>query len=74
MPRTRILPLAAMDKLMRKAGASRVSESAKEELAKVLEENAITISKEAISLSKHAGRKTLVAADIELASKKNKGD
>ena len=70
MQRRRLLPLAAMDKLMRKAGAPRVSDSAKEALADVLEEHGIEISKEAIKFSQHAGRKTITSADIKLATKK----
>ena len=70
MQRRRILPLAAMDKLMRKAGAPRVSDSAKEELADVLEGQGIEISNGAIKFSQHAGRRTITAADIKLATKK----
>lgn len=70
MPRMRILPLAAMDKLMRKAGAPRVSDGAKEALSDVLDEVGIEISIEAIKFSQHAGRKTITAADIKLASRK----
>jgi DNA-binding protein len=70
MPRTRILPLAAMDKLMRKAGAPRVSDSAKEMLAEALEVHAASISAKATKLAEHAGRKTVTGADIRLASQK----
>ena len=35
-----ILPVAAMEKLLKKAGASRVSEDAKESLREILEEYA----------------------------------
>ena len=70
MARENILPLAAMDKLMRKAGAPRVSDKAKAALADLLEERALDISKEAIRFSQHAGRKTITDADVKLASKK----
>ncbi len=63
------LPIAALDRLIRKAGAERVSEDAAEELGKILSEVAIDISKQAIELAKHAKRKTVTAEDIKLATK-----
>ena len=64
------LSLAAMHRLCKKAGAERVSESASEELAKVLEEIGIKITEEAIDYAMHAGRKTVKDRDIEIAAKK----
>lgn len=63
------LPIAAVDRLIRKAGAERVSEEAAEELSKILGDVAIDISKQAIELSKHAKRKTITKNDIQLATK-----
>jgi DNA-binding protein len=63
------LPIAALDRLIRKAGAERVSEEAAEELGKILSEVAIDISKQAIELAKHAKRKTVTAEDVRLATK-----
>jgi len=65
------IPLASMEKLIRKSGAHRVSESAKEELRKILEDKAENISKKAIMFVKHAGRKTIKEEDIQLAAKSN---
>ncbi len=62
------ISLSAMEKLMKKAGADRVSEEAKDELRKTLEEKAEEITKAAIRFSRHAGRKTIKAEDIKLAS------
>ncbi len=67
---TMVLPQASVDKLIRKAGAHRVSEDAAEELASHLEEIAIEVAREAITLASHAGRKTVKAEDIELAQKR----
>jgi histone H3/H4 len=63
------LPIAAIDRLIRKAGAERVSEDAAEELGKILSEVAMDISKQAIELAQHAKRKTVTSEDIKLATK-----
>lgn len=57
----------AMDKIMRQAGALRVSDDAKAALAKALEEKALEIAAEAKKLAEHAGRKTVTEKDIQLA-------
>ncbi len=59
----------AMDKIMRQAGAFRVSDDAKEALADVLEQKALLIAQEAKKLAEHAGRKTVTEKDIRLAVK-----
>jgi DNA-binding protein len=60
-----------MEKLLRKAGAQRVADNAKAELADLLEEIANDIGTESITFSQHAGRKTITAADIKLARKRS---
>ncbi|PIN73483.1 histone [Candidatus Woesearchaeota archaeon CG10_big_fil_rev_8_21_14_0_10_45_16] len=69
MAKKRFLSLNAMDKIMREAGAARVSDDAKAALADVLEKKAMEISSEAKKLAEHAGRKTITDKDIELAVK-----
>ena len=64
------LAIAPMHRLCKKAGADRVSEAAAKELAKALERVGIKIAKEALDFAMHAGRKTIKAEDIEIASKK----
>ncbi len=64
------LPLASVDSLIRKAGAHRVSEGAAKELATHLQEIAIEVAREAITLANHAGRKTVKAEDVRLAQKR----
>ena len=68
MLKKRILSQNAMDKIIREAGALRVSDSAKEALSAVLEKKAITISQEAKKFAEHAGRKTVTEKDILLAA------
>jgi len=65
----RLIPLAAMEKIMRKAGAERVSDKAKAALKSVIEDIANDIAVEAVKLANHAGRKTVKASDIRLATK-----
>ena len=63
------LSLNAMDKLIRKAGAERVSDDAKEALAEILKQKALQIAAEAKKMAEHAGRKTVTARDINLVIK-----
>ena len=65
----RLLPLAAMEKLLKQCGAERVSDKAKVALKNIIEEKANEIAAKAIQLAKHAGRKTIKGGDIRLASK-----
>lgn len=58
-----------MEKLIKKAGAERVSEDAKAALKEVLEEYAHNVSLSAARFASHAGRKTVKADDIKLAAK-----
>jgi len=65
------LPVAAVDRLIRKSGARRVSENASAALAEVLEERALAIAGEAARLAEHAGRRTVRDVDIRLAAKRS---
>lgn len=62
------IPLAAMEKLMKTAGANRVADKAKAVLRDHLEELAEKISQNAVRYASHSGRKTIKGADIKLAS------
>ena len=63
------LGLSAMYRILKKSGAERVSDESANELRRVIEEIAETIAKTAIDMSSHAGRKTVKAEDVKLASK-----
>jgi histone H3/H4 len=65
-----ILPKLPFERILKKAGAKRVSGDALDEMANVLEERLIEIAKEAALLAKHAGRKTILEEDIKAVRKK----
>lgn len=64
------LPLATVERIMRTAGADRISNDAVIAASEKAEALIKKLTAEAVILSKHAGRKTVTAEDIELASKR----
>ena len=66
----RDLPLAPFERILKNAGAKRVSESALVEFARVIADYVRDLSVESVALAKHAGRKTIIGADVKLARKK----
>ena len=67
--KTSDLGVSAMYRILKKAGAERVRDESADELRIVIEDIAANIAKNAVDMSKHAGRKTVKAEDIKLASK-----
>ena len=63
------LVLSAMYRILKKSGAQRVSDESAVELRRAIEEIAEAIAKNAVEMSSHAGRKTVKAEDVKLASK-----
>jgi len=66
----RLLPLAAMEKILKNVGADRVSDKAKVALKNIVEDIAEEIAGDAIKFAMHAGRKTVKGGDIRLAAKR----
>ena len=61
--------LSVMYRILKKPGAERVSDESANELRRILEEIGGSIAKSAVEMSVHAGRKTIKAEDVRLASK-----
>lgn len=62
------LSRAAVERIIKKAGAERVSADATETLARLMEEHGTFLAREARKMSDHAGRKTIRGSDIQMAS------
>jgi histone H3/H4 len=60
------IPTLAAEKLLKKAGANRIGEDAKEKLREILKNEATGIARKAAVFSEHAGRKTIKKEDIDL--------
>ncbi|MCS7109511.1 MAG: NFYB/HAP3 family transcription factor subunit [Candidatus Micrarchaeota archaeon] len=61
------ISVAAVERIIRAAGGTRVSREAAETLAVILEQKGMEIASKAAKLARHAGRKTITAEDIRLA-------
>lgn len=69
MATEKLLPLAAMEKILKNCGAERASDKAKGALKDVVEEIAAEIAERAVKLAMHSGRVTVKSEDVRLASK-----
>jgi histone H3/H4 len=65
-----MLPLAAIERIARKAGVERISADAIRELSKTIEELGADLALEAAQAAKHAKRKTVLKEDIRLIAGK----
>ena len=67
--KTSELGLSAMNRILKKAGAERVTQESANELRRIVEDIANEIAKNSIEMAKHAGRRTIRAEDVNLGSK-----
>ncbi len=61
---------ARVEKVIRTAGAYRVSAGAIDRLNEILTDYTTNIAKYAVDIAKHSGRKTVKESDIKLAATK----
>ena len=65
-----MFPLAAIERISRKAGARRISPKAIKELETIVEEIGLEIALEAAQAARYAKRKTILKEDIKLVAEK----
>ncbi len=61
---------ARVEKVIRNAGAFRVSADAIDRLNEILTDYATNVAKYAVDIARHSGRKTVKESDIKLAAAK----
>ncbi len=64
------LPLMPFERILKKAGAKRVSRGAMKEFAARMSDYLFRLAQEAATLANHAGRKTVLESDVKMARKK----
>jgi DNA-binding protein len=62
------LPSAPVIRLMKQSGAERISSDAGAALIELMEKYGDSLTREAVKLASHAGRKTVTAHDIRMAA------
>ena len=68
-PLNKMFSNQSVKKILKKAGALRISENAVKRLKAVIEENAGIIARKAVKNAEYSGRKSIKAVDIEEAIK-----
>ena len=67
--KTMSLPNAPIERIIRKAGAERVSKEAVEELRDAVQDLGDEISADAVQMASHAERNTVKQEDVDMATK-----
>jgi histone H3/H4 len=65
-----MIPLAAIERIARKAGVERISVDAVKELTKTMEDLGLELALESAQVARHAKRKTILKEDIRLVAGK----
>jgi histone H3/H4 len=65
-----MLPIAAVERIVRKTGIERISMGAVKEISKTVEEIGAELALEAAQAARHAKRKTILKEDIKLVAGK----
>jgi DNA-binding protein len=65
-----MLPLASIDRIVRKAGIERISSDSIEELSGMVEDLGCELALEAAQVARHAKRKTILRKDIRFVAGK----
>ncbi|MFX0174040.1 MAG: histone [Candidatus Hodarchaeota archaeon] len=61
---------ARVERIIREAGAARVSADALDRMNEIISDRGSRIAKYAVEIARHSGRKTVKESDIKLASTK----
>ncbi|MEM7819692.1 MAG: NFYB/HAP3 family transcription factor subunit [Candidatus Aenigmatarchaeota archaeon] len=64
-----MLSLLSFEKLSKKVGVKRISKEAIEELRDEIEEFGLELAEKAVRISRHAGRRTVMAQDVKFIFK-----
>ncbi|MBD3310405.1 histone [Candidatus Woesearchaeota archaeon] len=67
--KTSTIPKAPVGRILMKAGAKRVSQSAMDTFSDIIHQMAVEIAEKSVMIAKHAGRKTVHEDDIKLAAR-----
>jgi len=64
-----MLPLAAVERIARKAGVKRISAKAIKELERIADQIGLELALEAAQVARYAKRKTILNKDIKLVAR-----
>jgi histone H3/H4 len=64
-----MLSLLSFERLAKKVGIKRISKQALEEIREIITEDGLDITEHAFKISRHANRKTVMAADVRFVTR-----